>query len=308
MDVLWHYPAILGLLKEGTIDRPQLQKLLHGATKDLCFDILQYAHWRTLNYRSCAATFSFRPPVTIAVPEVLATAIKVWDDWQERKLAKVSPRKAPHIRHPSRLYEQTEPAVYQGLVKAIDGTQSLRQMATARKQDLLLLTRSLRRYFASRSIELTTLPDLPIPIPEEPQSLTTIVAEETYLIVSIDDSKQTCDIMEEIITGGGHRFIGINDPARALPVLIEHKPDMIFLDLIMPSINGYELCGQIRRVSRLANVPIVILTGRDGIIDRVRAKMVGATGFLTKPVNRANIDRAIAQYLVAADMSSDQIN
>jgi chemotaxis family two-component system response regulator PixG len=83
---------------------------------------------------------------------------------------------------------------------------------------------------------------------------------------------------------------------------------MIFLDLIMPSINGYELCGQIRRVSRLANVPIVILTGRDGIIDRVRAKMVGATGFLTKPVNRANIDRAIAQYLVAADMSSDQIN
>jgi chemotaxis family two-component system response regulator PixG len=91
--------------------------------------------------------------------------------------------------------------------------------------------------------------------------------------------------MERILTEAGYQFVGIQDSIQALPTLLEKKPGLIFLDLVMPIANGYEICAQIRRVSVFKDVPIVILTSNDGIIDRVRAKFVGSSGFLAKPVD-----------------------
>ncbi len=57
----------------------------------------------------------------------------------------------------------------------------------------------------------------------------------------------------------------------------------------MPIVNGYELCAQIRRISQAKNIPIVILTGKDGLIDRVRSKVVGANDFIAKPINQKRV-------------------
>ena len=84
---------------------------------------------------------------------------------------------------------------------------------------------------------------------------------------------------------------------QALPVLIENKPDLIFLDLIMPVANGYEICSQLRRNSLFVNTPVIILTGSDGFIDRVRAKVVGATDFLSKPVAADKVMAAVHRYV-----------
>jgi chemotaxis family two-component system response regulator PixG len=65
----------------------------------------------------------------------------------------------------------------------------------------------------------------------------------------------------------------------------------------MPNTNGYEICGQLRKISTFRDTPIIILTGNDGIIDRVRAKMVGATDFLSKPVNAEIVLDVARQYL-----------
>lgn len=67
-------------------------------------------------------------------------------------------------------------------------------------------------------------------------------------------------------------------------MIIEAKADLIFLDLIMPIANGYEICTQLRRAVIFENTPIIILTGSDKVVDWVRAKMVGATGYITKPI------------------------
>ena len=84
---------------------------------------------------------------------------------------------------------------------------------------------------------------------------------------------------------------------QALPLLLQHKPDAIFLDLVMPVANGYEICAQIRRISLFKNTPVIILTGNDGIVDRVRAKIVGATDFLPKPILAQKVLAALLKHL-----------
>ena len=120
--------------------------------------------------------------------------------------------------------------------------------------------------------------------PENVMPMNQAPSPEGPLIVCIDDSPQVGYILEQVLVPLGYQVLSIQDPIQALSTLMRRKPDFIFLDLIMPVINGYELCGQIRRVSALKETPIAILTGNDGVVDRVRAKMVGANDFLGKPV------------------------
>jgi len=104
------------------------------------------------------------------------------------------------------------------------------------------------------------------------------------LVAYIDDSQLDSLMMGNIISQAGYRYLTIQNSLEALPLLLEHKPDLIFLDLVMPIANGYEICSQIRRVSAFKNTPVVILTSNDKIVDRLRAKIVGATSFLPKPI------------------------
>lgn len=120
------------------------------------------------------------------------------------------------------------------------------------------------------------------------------------LVACIDDSQKQCKIMGRVLRGLGCDFMPIVNEIEALPQLITNIPSIIFLDLLMPVINGYELCIQIRRVSCLEKVPVIILTGKSGIVDRVRAKMVGATDFVTKPVSPGQLLEILQKYGVIA--------
>jgi two-component system, chemotaxis family, response regulator PixG len=86
--------------------------------------------------------------------------------------------------------------------------------------------------------------------------------------------------------------------------LIAKKPQLIFLDLVMPNANGYEICSRLRKVAAFRDTPIVILTGNDGVIDRVRAKVVGATDFLTKPVQSDLVLDVAQKYLNVAPLQA----
>ncbi len=103
------------------------------------------------------------------------------------------------------------------------------------------------------------------------------------LIVCVDDSKTVQKQLRMTLEAGGYRVLGILDPTLALKKLSQHQPAVIFLDINMPNLNGYDLCSLLRKSQKFKAIPIVMLTGRDGMIDRVRAKIVGATDYLTKP-------------------------
>ena len=75
------------------------------------------------------------------------------------------------------------------------------------------------------------------------------------------------------------------------------KYDLVFLDVMMPNTHGYEICSQLRKAPSFRTTPIVILTGNDGIVDQVRARLVGASDFLNKPVDAGRVLSVISKHL-----------
>jgi two-component system, chemotaxis family, response regulator PixG len=313
-ETCWHYQGAISLMMLSEIKPSEFTAISTTAAQETIFDLLQYSQGQKLTFRSQAEIFIHRPPILVNTEEVITHSELMWQEWHSQKLDNISPNKTPVIKHPVQLYRQTTPIIYQNLAHVITGKQTLREIAMEIDEDLLLLTRSLTRYIQTGIIELIDLPDLPLPTIDrklEPVRKATILAlppnrvsnpppqkpVRSKLVICIDDSSEVCESMRSIVTDAGYRFISIQDATQALPRLLENKPDLIFLDLIMPKINGYEICGQIRRVSTFANIPIVILTGKDGLLDRLRSKVVGASEFICKPITRESIDISLNKYI-----------
>lgn len=123
------------------------------------------------------------------------------------------------------------------------------------------------------------------------------VKRRELLIASIDDSPQVVKMMKQIVGRQGYKFIGIQDPLQVLPTLISHNPDLIFLDIEMPIFNGYEICHQIRNVSKLKNKPVVMLSSNSNLQSKWRAKMAGSTDFVEKPIEVEKIVATLEKYL-----------
>ena len=315
----WHYQGAIALMKLAEIQPSALTAMLTTAARETLFDLLQYSQGQKLTFRSQAEIFAERPPMLVDTEVAIAQAQLMWQEWHTQKLGNISPSKTPVIRHPVQLYRQTTPIIYQNLVQMITGKRTLREIAAEIDEDLLLLTRSLTRYIQTGIIELIDLPDLQLsqigailpigkaarqdcPMGGTPSILPKLA--QSKLVICIDDNPEVCESMRAIVTDAGYRFIAIQDATQALPRLLENKPDLIFLDLIMPKVNGYEICGQIRRVSTFSQIPIVILTGKDGLLDRVRSKVVGASEFTCKPITKHAIVTSLTKYLTVSAKES----
>lgn len=122
--------------------------------------------------------------------------------------------------------------------------------------------------------------------------------EDGPIIACIDDSKTTQRHVRAILQAAGYRCLMLTEPAKALTTLARYKPALVLMDINMPEINGYELCRMLRQWSLLQKIPIVMLTGRDGIIDKMRSRMVGANDYITKPFDAQELLKAIKQQLL----------
>ena len=122
-------------------------------------------------------------------------------------------------------------------------------------------------------------------------------APDHATVVYIDDSPADSQAMAAIVEGAGYRYANISDSLQALSQLIDLKPQLIFLEVVLPVTNGYELCAQIRRIPLFKWTPIIIVTTSKRVSHRVRAKMVGASDFLHKPIKAQPILKTLIKYL-----------
>ncbi|MDJ0706432.1 MAG: response regulator [Leptolyngbyaceae cyanobacterium MO_188.B28] len=118
-------------------------------------------------------------------------------------------------------------------------------------------------------------------------------------VAYVSFSQLNGQIMGKVLDCLGCQFVSIPNPMQALPCLLKHKSEVIFLDSNLSITNGYELCSQIRRVSIFSETPVIILTNCDNLLDRVRAKVVGSTDFLAKPIGLENVQAILLKHLSA---------
>ena len=127
---------------------------------------------------------------------------------------------------------------------------------------------------------------------DEPES-----APVRPLILVVDDSPTLCKILSLSLEKAGYRVLVARDGMRALAYLAETVPDLILLDIEMPNLDGYKVCRVIKQNARTHSVPVLMVTGREGILDKVRSHLVGACGFLIKPVEVPALLRAVKARL-----------
>ncbi|MBC1240549.1 chemotaxis protein CheY [Nostoc linckia z18] len=123
------------------------------------------------------------------------------------------------------------------------------------------------------------------------------VGKTTYTIACIDDSQTVLNSIKHFLDENTFSVVMINDPVKALMQILRSKPDLILLDVEMPSLDGYELCSLLRKHSAFKNIPIIMVTGRTGFIDRAKAKMVRSSGYLTKPFTQSELLKMVFKYL-----------
>jgi CheY-like chemotaxis protein len=289
----WDYRVLEILVKQGQISSTQLTAIVGGNILEMFFDVIQGRHQccqrseMHLTYRKLPQDLMDSILVSIEGDQAWQQAEQAWEIWQKVGLGDFSPNLAPVVLDDEGLRQQASLLAYQNLTTFANGFWTLRDLALKLKQPLVPLTQSLMAYVNQGILGLTPVGD--ISFYEKPV--------QRSLIAYVEDSRFDSAAMERILSQAGYQFTSIRDSIQALPMLLEHNPDLIFLDLLMLGITGYEVCSQIRRISVLRNTPIIILTSSDGIVDRVRAKLAGASGFLTKPIEPNKVLEVLQQYL-----------
>ncbi|HEY9876430.1 MAG TPA: response regulator [Candidatus Obscuribacterales bacterium] len=291
----WEYHLLCLWLQQQRLNREQVVRIIQSIIIEVLFDVTQALH---INCQLKQENPLSPQLVLIDAEQALAEAQKNWQIWKTAKISDLFPDQAPLIKQPQQLQQKTSVSVYQSLTLLLDGRRSLRDIAVQTKRNVTEVTRSLLPYIEAGVVELINIPDLAVPIaPTSSGKIPPKAAPKGPLIACVDDSPLVCQTMEKILTAVGYQFLGVQDSMRAIATLLTRKPELIFLDLVMPNTNGYEICTQLRKVSAFRDTPIIILTGNDGIIDRVRAKVVGATDFLGKPVDAETVQAVANKYL-----------
>jgi two-component system, chemotaxis family, response regulator PixG len=158
--------------------------------------------------------------------------------------------------------------------------------------------------FYSKALSRTTSADRPAAAPPETINSTLAssqslppVSKPAHTIACIDDSPSILNAITNFLSDKGISVIPINDPVKALMQIIRNKPDLILLDVTMPNLDGYELCSLLRKHPHFKYTPVVMVTSNTGFIDRAKARLVGASGYMTKPFTEKDLMKMVFKHL-----------
>ncbi len=114
-------------------------------------------------------------------------------------------------------------------------------------------------------------------------------------VLVVDDSNTIRRSAEMFLKQGGHDVLVAEDGYDALGKVVDFEPHLVFCDILMPRLDGYQTCTIIKRNPRFANVPVVMLSSKDGVFDKARGRMAGAQDYLTKPFTKEQLLQAVVQ-------------
>lgn len=120
---------------------------------------------------------------------------------------------------------------------------------------------------------------------------------EGLRVMVIDDSKTIRRTAETLLSKAGCDVVTATDGFEALAKIADHKPQIIFVDIMMPRLDGYQTCALIKHNNTFKNTPVIMLSSKDGLFDRARGRIVGSEQYLTKPFSKDELLGAIREFV-----------
>ncbi|MFN3414812.1 MAG: PleD family two-component system response regulator [Caldimonas sp.] len=127
-------------------------------------------------------------------------------------------------------------------------------------------------------------------------SISQTASEGATKVLVIDDSNTIRRSAEIFLKQGGYEVVLAEDGFDALAKVNDHEPHLIFCDILMPRLDGYQTCAIIKRNPKFSAVPVIMLSSKDGLFDKARGRMVGSQDYLTKPFTKDQLLQAVEQH------------
>jgi len=119
-------------------------------------------------------------------------------------------------------------------------------------------------------------------------------------VMVIDDSQTIRRTAETLLSREGYTVVTAQDGFEALAMIADHRPDIVFIDIMMPRLDGYQACALIKGNPKFRSTPVIMLSSKDGLFDRARGRIVGSDEYLTKPFTRDDLLGAVRAHVRAS--------
>lgn len=126
--------------------------------------------------------------------------------------------------------------------------------------------------------------------------MSSLTGNENLKIMVIDDSSTIRRSAEIFLGQVGYKVVLAEDGFDALAKINDSHPDLIFCDILMPRLDGYQTCALIKKSAKFRDTPVIMLSSKDGLFDRARGAMVGSDEYLTKPFTKDSLLRTVRNY------------
>ena len=304
--------ALAWLWLHGSLDPEKVTRLVEEITIESLESLLWVrsgeSRWQEYSVLPGWIQSSLKEGITLDLPDNIQYLKQRLKGWQACSEYIHSPHQRPFLldfRDISRDIEggSLSPEALEKLSTLMRKGLSLRQLSLYLKQDELHVAQLLSPYIQEKLIHLRN-PQAPYDVLPKilrkrpsPTKATVQQANKIYKVACIDDSPTVLTEMKRIL--GEEQFIvtTIEDPVQAAANIFRIKPDIILMDITMPKINGYRLCSLLRSSSAFDTTPIIMVSGNKGLIDKARAKLSGATDYLTKPFDKLSLTNVIHKHL-----------
>ncbi len=297
---LWEYQLLQQGVGASEMSLEQAKAIVQSSVSEVFFALIGQSglrrEWRPSEKYFSKITSSLLLSLT-ELEQILCSAEQIWQKWKAMGLWLVEPEQAPLLKASAQLQENRFSSnSLIALANVFNGENTLWDIAFKKKQCVTVATRALVNYMKQGLVNFRTVPDLPSPI-EQWRLASAMIGPVRPLIACIDDSPTVCEFLEQILLPAGYRVLKIQDPMQGVGILSKQRPALIFMDVVMPKTSGFALCNFLRKTSAFRETPIVFLTGQGSIIDRTRAKLTGASDFLSKPAKPQEVLQIADKYL-----------
>jgi twitching motility two-component system response regulator PilG len=293
------YGHLWALLENHVLTPAQGRSIVQSMVHETLFDLFSL-HQGAFIFEVGSA---LSPQLTaFEVGPLSVRIIKQVQEWKQFHPHLQSPQQCPVIADPKQLRETLPEHTFKTLERWADGKTSIRQIARYLNRDILTVAKAVYPYIQQGLVQLL------YPVSDDATSGKRDFAvpqpHKVPRIVCIDDGATIRKAVEYILSQHGYEATSISSPLKALSLVFQLKPDLILCDIAMPELDGYEICAMLRRSTAFRQTPIVMLTGKDGFIDRIKARMVGATDYLTKPFGESELLMLVERYVGLGDPNS----